>query len=138
MRFPVRIKYLKGHVDNTAFPEISVDIELVLGTPADANKAVPVITEFGFNWTPAQLARFRRGPQRGLDWKQQLLAKGWGYAILVPMSIQADHGAGLTRGIIGLANKGKARTPEQWGALRAWAWGASRAIDYFETDPALP
>ena len=133
--YPVRIKQLIGHVDNSSFPEISVDIELVVGTPLPANKAVPVIMEFGFNWTPAQLARFRRGPQRGPDWKQQLLAKGWGYAILVPGSIQADNGAGLTEGIIGLSNKGKARSPEQWGSLRAWAWGASRAIDYFEKDP---
>ncbi len=133
--YPVRIKYLIGHVDNSDFPEISVNIELVLGTPAHSKKAVPVVTEFGYNWTEAQLARFRRGPQTGLSWKQQLLAKGWGYAILVPGSIQADNGAGLTRGIIGLVNKGETRTPEQWGSLRAWAWGASRALDYFETDP---
>ncbi len=131
----VRIKHLKGHVDNSSFPEISVDIELVLGTPAQSKKAVPVITEFGYNWTPAQLARFRRGAPTGPGWKEQLLAKGWGYAILVPSSIQADNGAGLTKGIIGLANKGKSRTPEQWGTLRAWAWGASCAVDYFETDP---
>lgn len=133
--FPVKIKHLTGHVDNSGFPEISVDIDLVIGTPANKNHAVPVITEFGYNWTAAQLARFRRGPQTGLSWKQQLLAKGWGYAILVPGTIQADNGAGLTEGIIGLVNKGETRTPEQWGSLRAWAWGASRAIDYYESDP---
>jgi hypothetical protein len=63
--------------------------------------------------------------------------KGWGYAILSPVSIQADNGAGLTQGIIGLVNKGQPRKPEDWGALRAWAWGASRALDYLETDPAV-
>lgn len=133
--YPVRIKYLVGHVNNSSYPEISVDIELVVGTPTNAKNGVPVITEFGFNWTPAQLARFSRGRQSGPTWKQQLLARGWGYAILVPGSIQADNGAGLTQGIIGLVNKGETRTPEQWGSLRAWAWGASRAVDYFETDP---
>ncbi len=133
--YPVRIKYLVGHVNNSSYPEISVDIELVVGTPTNAKNGVPVITEFGFNWTPAQLARFSRGRQSGPTWKQQLLARGWGYAILVPGSIQADNGAGLTQGIIGLVNKGETRTPEQWGSLRAWAWGASRALDYFETDP---
>jgi hypothetical protein len=66
-----------------------------------------------------------------------VLAKGWGYAIIVPASIQADNGAGLTEGIIGLVNKGQPRKLDDWGALRAWAWGASRALDYFETDPAV-
>jgi hypothetical protein len=60
-----------------------------------------------------------------------------GYAIIIPSSIQADNGAGLTRGIIGLVNKGQPRKPDDWGALRAWAWGASRALDYFETDRAV-
>lgn len=133
--YPVKIKRLVGHVNNSSYPQLSVDIDLVVGTPSNAEKAVPVITEFGFNWTAAQLARFRRGRPAGTSWKQLLLAKGWGYAVLVPMSIQADNGAGITQGIIGLVNKGETRTPEQWGALRAWAWGASRAVDYFETDP---
>jgi hypothetical protein len=44
---------------------------------------------------------------------------------------------GLNSGIIGLCNKGQLRKPEDWGALRAWAWGASRALDYFETDKAV-
>jgi len=135
--YPVKIKHLLGHVDNSAFPEISVDIDLVVGTPSHSDEAVPLVTEFGFNWTPAQLRRFRRGQAEGFTWKQQLLAKGWGYAILVPGSIQADNGAGLRSGIIGLVNWGKPRTPEQWGSLRAWAWGASRAVDYFETDPDI-
>ena len=73
----------------------------------------------------------------GLSWQQQVLAKGWGYAVISPNSVQADHGAGLTQGIIGLCNKGRHRQPEEWGALRAWAWGASRALDYFETDQAV-
>jgi hypothetical protein len=54
-----------------------------------------------------------------------------------PPSIQADNGQGLTRGIIGLANRGQPRKPDDWGALRAWAWGASRGLDALETDPAV-
>lgn len=67
----------------------------------------------------------------------QLLAAGWGYAFIEPGSIQADNGAGLTKGIIGLVNKGQPRQPDDWGALRAWAWGASRGLDYLEADPAV-
>jgi len=77
-----------------------------------------------------------RGPA-GPTWQQQVLAKGWGYASLNPGSIQADNGWGLTLGIIGLMNHGQPRKPDDWGSLRAWAWGASRAIDYFETDKAV-
>jgi hypothetical protein len=73
------------------------------------------------------------GPSR----QQMLVEAGWGYATIAPNSIQADNGAGLTRGIIGLVNKGQPRKPDDWGALRAWAWGASRGLDYLETDPAV-
>jgi hypothetical protein len=65
----------------------------------------------------------------------QLVAAGWGFARIDPISIQADNGAGLTRGVIGLAGKGQPRKPEDWGALRAWAWGASRGLDYLANFP---
>jgi len=73
----------------------------------------------------------------GPPWQQQVAAKGWGYALLFPTSVQADTGEGLTQGIIGLVNKGQPRKLDDWGALRAWAWGASRALDYFETDKSV-
>jgi lysophospholipase L1-like esterase len=68
---------------------------------------------------------------------EQLIAGGWGYALLDTNTIQADSGAGLRQGIIGLTNKGQARKPDDWGALRAWGWGASRALDYLETDKSV-
>jgi hypothetical protein len=122
---------LVGHVDNSGYPAINVDIELYLTTKVDA-KGVPVIIEF---FPPEWAARIP--PQPSPSWQEQVIARGWAYAILSPTSIQADNGAGLTRGIIGLVNKGQARKPEDWGALRAWAWGASRALDYLATDPAV-
>lgn len=67
----------------------------------------------------------------------KLMADGWGVALLDTASIQADNGAGLREGIIGLVNKGAPRTPEQWGALRAWGWGASRLLDYLGTRPEV-
>jgi hypothetical protein len=76
-------------------------------------------------------------PPPGPTWQQQVLARGWGYAEYVPTSVQPDDGAGLTQGIIGLGNRGEPRKLDDWGALRAWAWGASRALDYFESDPAV-
>ena len=129
---PVITKQLAGHIDNSSYPAISVDIQVTLTTPADAAGPVPVIMEFGFGGRFG-MPRASNGP----TWQQQVLAKGWGYAIIVPNSIQADNGAGLTQGIIGLMNKGRPRKADDWGALRAWAWGASRAMDYFETDKSV-
>ncbi len=129
---PVITKELVGHVDNSSYPAISVDIELTLTTPAEATGPVPVIMEFGFG------GRFGRPPRGdGPTWQEQVLDKGWGYAIIVPYSIQADYGGGLNEGIIGLCNKAQPRKADDWGALRAWAWGASRALDYFETDGSV-
>jgi hypothetical protein len=73
----------------------------------------------------------------GPTWQQQILAKGWGYAVIIPASFQADKGDGLTEGIVGLVNKGQPRKLDDWGTLRAWAWGASRALDYFEIDKSV-
>ncbi|HEY3742331.1 MAG TPA: hypothetical protein VGL53_20920, partial [Bryobacteraceae bacterium] len=130
---PVIKKQLVGHVDNSTYPSITVDIQLVLVTPANAIGRVPVIMEFGFNFPPRPGAP----PPPKPTWQEQVLAKGWGYAILTPTSIQPDNGAGLTKGIIGLVNKGQYRKADDWGALRAWAWGSSRALDYLETDKAV-
>jgi acetyl esterase/lipase len=135
---PALTKRLVGHVDNSSYPLIAVDIQMTLSTPANATTPVPVMLEFGFLGT--NRFAFGRGTNRlgtGVPWQQQVLAKGWGYAIISPSSIQPDNGAGLTRGIIGLVNKGQPRKAEDWGALRAWAWGASRALDYLETDKSV-
>jgi len=149
---PVITKKLVGHADNSAFPSISVDIDLTLTTPANATGPVPVVMVLGGGGgfgppraapapgatpTPAVVAARPAGPPRPPGPKELLIQKGWGYASLGTSSIQPDNGAGLTKGIIGLANKGKYRKPDDWGALRAWAWGASRAMDYFETDKAV-
>jgi hypothetical protein len=140
--FPVITKQLVGHVDNSAYPLISVDIRLTLTTPADASGPVPVILQFSSSTPrpatprPATPGVNRVAPVQ--PWQQEILEKGWGYAIIFTTSIQGENGAGLrSGGIIGLVNKGKFRKPDDWGALRAWAWGASRALDYFETDKSV-
>ena len=137
---PAVTKRVVGHVDNSAYPAITVNIELKLTVPADATAPVPVIMELAL--TPEALAALaKRFPDlvasKGPTWQEQVLAKGWGYAIYVPTTVQDDNGGGLTAGIIGLVNKGQPRRLDDWGALRAWAWGASRALDYFETDKSV-
>jgi hypothetical protein len=175
---PVIAKQLIGHVDNSEYPLINVDINMMLVVPANVKGPVPVLMMFGrpsfpspaqpsqedidklneafkemmiksnpdmkaiFERYPAYLPVTRLAgpnffapkPEGDPSPTEQLLAAGWGYVTIDPGSIQADNGAGITRGIIGLINKGQPRKPEDWGALRAWAWGAARGLDYLETD----
>ncbi|QJD79259.1 glucuronyl esterase domain-containing protein [Spirosoma rhododendri] len=182
-RIPVVAKQLIGHVDNTDYPLIDVNINMVLVLPQNVKGPVPVLMMFGFlppalpapaQPSPADLEKinatfkelmirqnpemkaifdrypayapitrlpgpnvFAPAPTGDSPPTEQLLAAGWGYCLLEAGSIQADNGAGLTRGIIGLTNKGQTRKPDDWGALRAWAWGASRALDYLATEPQV-
>jgi len=140
----VLTKHLAGHVDNSSYPQITVTIDATLTTPVHALGPVPVIMEIAFG--PEFLAATVKsipemqpgGPgNEGPTWQEQVIRKGWGYAILSPTSFQADDGAGLTDGIIGLVNKARPRGVEAWGCLKAWAWGASRLLDYLETDKSV-
>jgi hypothetical protein len=144
-------KHLVGHVDNSEDPAITVNILADLILPADARGPVPAVMEETFDRPPGEPPPPPRPPRTGAlaasaaaarppdgpSPKEQTLAKGWGYVLLYPTSFQADNAGGLTRGIIGLCNHGQPRKLEDWGALRAWAWGAARVLDYLETDKAV-
>ena len=150
---PVIGKQLLGHVDNSADPEIKVDIQLTLVLPADAKGPMPVMMMFGGRSIPEVAFPAPVFPGRGAfapgrgpmappanadpPATEQLIADGWGFASINPGSIEADNGAGLRKGIIGLVNRGQPRKPDDWGSLRAWGWGASRALDYLETEKAV-
>lgn len=126
---PVIVRYLTGTVDNSSYPQISVEITANVVWPENATN-VPVIMEFGFGGGDPTASR---GSSK--SWQQMVVERGWAAASINPSSIQADAGSGLTNGIIGLCNKGQHRKPTDWGALRAWGWGVSRLLDYFETCP---
>jgi peptidoglycan/xylan/chitin deacetylase (PgdA/CDA1 family) len=139
---PVLTKKIVGHVESSSYPLITIDIQLTLTTPADAVGPVPIMMELALS-PEAMAALAKRFPAmlstatREATWQQQILARGWGHAVYIPTSVQPDNGEGLTDGVIGLVNKGQPRSLDDWGALRAWAWGASRALDYFETDKSV-
>lgn len=142
---PVIQKQLVGKVDNSACRSIEVNISMVVVTPKNVEGRVPVLMMFGRTGfeppRPGARGRFGRrfGPRPGAEppKTQQLVEHGWGYATISPSTIQPDNGAGLTRGIIGMTNRGQPRKPDDWGSLRAWGWGASRGLDYLETDLAV-
>ena len=133
---PVITKQLVGHVDNSADPAITVNIQLTLTTPANAARpgaghdGVRLSALSGRPWRLSLLPPARPGSSRCS--RKAGAMPSWSRP-----PFQADNGAGLTQGIIGLCNKGLPRKPDDWGALRAWAWGASRALDYFGTDKAV-
>jgi hypothetical protein len=118
---------LVGHVDNSAFPKVQVEIQASFTVPKHAADKVPIIVQFGGGFGG------RGGPN---SWTQQALDHAWGYGTITPNSIQGDNSR-LREGIIGLTNQGEPRGPEDWGALRAWAWGVSRLIDYFQDHPEV-
>jgi hypothetical protein len=132
-------KTIVGHIDNADFPDATPTIQITLTLPAHASGPVPVMVVVAAGGGPRRNAPPPAGaprPPAGPTPQQQVLARGWGFAAFNTGAVQQDSGAGLTRGIIGLLNRGQPRrSPDEWGVLTAWTWGLSRAIDYFETDP---
>lgn len=146
---PVHARQLVGKVDNRSFPSIEVNIQMTVVTPLHAKGPVPMLIMFGgfggsgFPRKPGEpeptnrFGGFGNSTFADPPSTEQLIQAGWGYTTISPNSIQQDTGAGLTKGIIGLVNRGQPRKPDDWGCLRAWAWGAARALDYLESDPSV-
>ncbi len=128
---PVLARKVAGIADNSKYPSINVEINMMVVIPLTSKKPVPVLMMFGRPSLPPTT------PGAYSNHLHYMLDNGWGYATIDPSSIQADNGAGLTRGIIGLCNQGKPRKPDDWGSLRAWAWGAARGLDFLKTDKRI-
>ncbi|MHA8061750.1 alpha/beta hydrolase family protein [Aquirufa beregesia] len=133
--FPVEVQKLIGTVDNKRFPSVSVQMEVTIGFRKDIKKAMPAMMELAWFFPPGM--NRPPAPANEILWTEQVIAKGWAFIQLNPTSVQADHGAGLKSGIIGLMNRGEYRKADDWGSLRAWAWGASKVLDYLETLPQI-
>ncbi len=105
-------------------------MNLTVFTPAKATGPIPVL----LNLTFALRAGGR--PPGLFDLVEETLSHGWGYAALGYTDIQPDRPNRWTEGAIGLTLKQGQTKPEadEWGTISAWAWGLSRAIDYFQTD----
>jgi dienelactone hydrolase len=66
---------------------------------------------------------------------EEIVARGYAAAAIRLSQIDPDEHDGFRNGVHGLFDR--ERGPDSWGTLAAWAWGASRAMDYLETDPDL-
>ncbi|MFO1458887.1 MAG: acetylxylan esterase [Verrucomicrobiota bacterium] len=71
---------------------------------------------------------------------ETLLRRGYGFATMYYGDVEPDYDGGWRDGLRGAVSKGGTNhvfAPDEWGAIGAWAWGLSRAMDYLQTDPGV-
>ena len=122
-----------GHVGTTAnAPTITV----MVYTPSKASRPVPLILLLNFGGGPPVQGRGGFNAFADPPVAADILARGWGYAMVGYNDIQPDRANAFNQGVIGTTLKpGQEQPgPGDWGTIGAWAWGVSRIIDFFETD----
>ncbi len=133
-------------------------LNLAVYTPAAATGAVPALLAINFGSNAATVDD--PGVTPGMVWSAKdhkripyvpggrtfghidptpLLDAGIGFAAFCYGDVDPDDLNGLPDGVRALYLKSGQATvaPDEWGTISAWAWGISRVIDYFETDPAI-
>jgi hypothetical protein len=120
-------------------------VHLHLYLPANATKPVPLLLHLVFFSNPpipgatppptpsGRPAFHEAGPIA------DILAHGYGYATFRYSEVQPDKPDTFDAGVIGLALAPGQTKPaaDEWGTISAWAWGASRVLDYLENEPAV-
>jgi hypothetical protein len=122
-------------------------MDLLIYLPAGATRPVPLLLNLGFGanasavddpgiklgeiWNAREKKKVpaTRGGPFGRVNVAPILAKGFGWATFYYGDVEPDFIGGTGMGI-----RPAQPAPDAWGAISAWAWGISRAIDYFETD----
>ena len=106
-------------------------IRLTMFIPNNVKKPVPLfllIDNRGpANTDPARQTRSEFWPA------EEVNARGYGIAVFYNADVDPDNFDDFKNGIHGILDRGE-RKADSWGTLAAWAWGASRCMDYFETD----
>ncbi|MGA1977703.1 MAG: acetylxylan esterase [Bacteroidales bacterium] len=131
-------------------------MDILIYLPSDAIKPVPLF--FNISFSANSNITDDPGIKQGLIWGkddkkipapkrmqsgrmniEQFLSQGIGFATVYYGDIEPDFAGGIKYGIRGHYLKPGTKYPasDEWGAISAWAWGLSRAMDYFETDKRI-
>jgi len=131
-------------------------MDILIYLPAGVSKPVPLFLNVSFmpNNTVTDDPGIKPGYMWGRDGKRipakgggsfgridinQFISEGIGFANINYADIEPDFADGYKYGIRGYYLKPGQKYPadDEWGAISAWSWGLSRAMDYFETDPLI-
>jgi (4-O-methyl)-D-glucuronate---lignin esterase len=109
----------------------TLTIHLTLFTPNHENKPVPVfllINNRGAeNTDPSRMIKSEFWPA------EELIERGYGIAVFSNADVDPDNFDDFKNGIHGILDE-TPRQDDSWGTISAWAWGASRCLDYLVTN----
>jgi len=111
-------------------------LKLVLFTPNNPSKQPPacflLICNRGVsNIDPTRVVKSDFWPA------EQIVARGYAAAAFYNGDVAADKTNSFETGVHSIFTPPGARKSDSWGTIAAWAWGASRCLDYLETDRAV-
>ncbi len=110
-------------------------IKLALFTPNNASKPAPcfllICNRSVTNIDPTRALKSDFWPA------EEIIARGYAAAAFFNGNVAADRTNSFTTGVHAIFLPAEKRKPDSWGTIAAWAWGASRCLDYLVTDSAV-
>lgn len=96
---------------------------------------------------PAFVLVCNRRPERNIDaeraskspfWPaEEIVARGFAAVAFYNGDVAPDFNTGNTQGVFAIYEKPGDRPLNAWGTISAWAWGASRVMDWIATEPKI-
>ena len=68
---------------------------------------------------------------------ERIVARGFATVGFLTEDVATEKNTGFSHGVFKCMERVETRDDESWGAISAWAWAASRVMDWIETEPAI-